>query len=255
MGRVKFSDVDHYGGSGNGGSYFKLENDKDVARVRFMIDGEEGLDDITFAVHKLKIDGKYKTVNCLREYNEPVDKCPFCQEYANVNLKFFVPLYNIDADEVQIWERGRTFAAQLSSNISRYGTGKKGPLVSHIFEIERNGKANDMKTTYGIFEVEQDDTRLEDLPEVPEILGRYVMDKSFDDMNYYLDEGEFPPEDDADDEPIRRRGKEDEFMNPPEDEEPPFEEEKESRRSTREVRARTDDNRRTPSNTSRRRQF
>ena len=61
-----------------------------------------------------------------------------------------------------------------------------------------------MKTTYEIYEVEQDDTTLNDLPEVPDILGGFVMDKTADDMEYYLEEGEFPPED-KDEEPVRRR--------------------------------------------------
>jgi hypothetical protein len=50
--------------------------------------------------------------------------------------------------------------------------------------------------------VDKDDTTLEDLPELPEILGGLVLDKNADEMNYYLDNGEFPSEDE---EPTRRR--------------------------------------------------
>lgn len=230
MGRVSFSDAEHYGG-GSGGSFFSLKNDKDVARVRFMLNGADDLDNLTYTVHRVSLGDKYRNVSCLRSYNEPVSKCPFCEEFANVQAKFYIPLYNIDEGEVQIWERGKNFAAKLSSIVSRYSA--KSPLVNHIFEIERNGAKGDMKTTYEVYEVDKDETTLDDLPEIPEILGKvYLLDKSFDDMNYYVEEGDFPP--DEDDEPIQRRGRgsdeEDEIMNPPEDEEEvPFEEEKSRR--------------------------
>ena len=251
MGRVKFSDSEHYGGGG-GGSFFSLKNDKDVARVRFMFESPQDMDDFSFAVHRTKMGGedKYRSVSCLRSYNEPVDNCPFCAEFANVAFKFFIPLYNVDAGEVQIWERGKNFAAKMASLMSRYGTNT--PLVNHVFEIERNGAKGDMKTTYEIYEVDKDETMLEDLPEIPEILGNvYLLDRSFDDMNYYLDTGEFPPQDSADDMPVRRRGSQDEFMNPPDDEELPFEEEPRQERGNRARtgrRASTDNNtrRRTP---------
>ena len=76
-------------------------------------------------------------------------------------------------------------------------------MVAHVFEIERNGKPGDQTTSYEIYSVDSDDTRMEDLPEVPELIGGLILDKSVDDMNYYLESGEFPPEDG--DEPVRRR--------------------------------------------------
>ena len=195
MARFRASDVNNYGGNGGGG-YFRLVNDKDVARVRFMYNG---VDDIEgYAVHMVEIDGKKRWVNCIREYNEPVDKCPFCSAKYPQFAKLFIPLYNIDENKIQIWERGKKFFSKLSSICARYPD-----LVHHIFEIERNGEAKSMDTTYEIYEVGDDDTSLEDLGEVPKILGGSVLDKSADDMEYFLSEGEFPPEED--DEPIRRR--------------------------------------------------
>ena len=195
MARFSYEDADKYGGQGGAG-YFSLKNDKDVARVRFMYND---IDDVAgYAVHQVEIDGKKRWVNCLREYNQPIDTCPFCREKMFTSAKLFVPIYNIDEDKVQIWERGKKFIGQISSVCARYPQ-----VVSHIFEIERNGQKGDTSTTYGIYEVDKDDTTLEDLPERRDILGTVVLDKSADDMEFFLDNGYFPP--DGDEAPVRRR--------------------------------------------------
>lgn len=195
MGRFRHDEVDHYGGQGGAG-YFSLKNDKDVARVRFMyndIDDVEG-----YAVHQVEIDGKKRYVNCLRDYNEPLDKCPFCKAHQFQQAKLFIPLYNEDEGRVQVWERGKKFFQKISSICSRYSD-----LVSHTFEIERNGKSGSTQTTYEIYETGKDDTTLEDLPELPQIIGGLILDKSAEEMEYYLENGEFPSEEH--DEPVRRR--------------------------------------------------
>jgi len=197
MGRFHYDEAEKYGGQGGAG-YFSLKNDGDVAKVRFMynsIDDVEG-----YAVHQVEIEGKKRYVNCLRAYNEPLDKCPFCEKKQFQNAKLFIPLYNVNEDKVQIWERGKKFFAKISSICARYSN-----LVSHEFEIERNGKAGSTQTTYEIYEVGHDETTLEDLPELPTIIGGLVLDKSADDMAFYLDNGYFPP--DGDDMPVRRRNR------------------------------------------------
>ena len=188
MPRIKATDMDLYGGQGGAG-YFSLKEDKQVATVRFMYDK---IEDVTpYVVHQVEVDGKKRYVNCLREYNQPVDDCPFCREHKYSLVKLFLPLYNVDTDRVQIWERGKQFYNKISSIAARYPD-----LVHHEFEIERNGKPKDTSTTYEIYEVASDDTTLADLPEVPKIIGGLVLDKSAEDMEYYLESGEFPPEDD-----------------------------------------------------------
>lgn len=218
MARFRAEEADHYGGQGGTG-YFRLANDKDVARVRFMynnIDDVEG-----YAVHQIDIDGKKRYVNCLREYNQPIDNCPFCRAKKFQTAKLFIPIYNIDEDRTQIWERGKKFFAKMSSVCARYGNGVD--LVSQVFEIERNGKPKETTTTYEVYPVGQPDgTTLDDLPDIPPILGSVVMDKSAEDMEYYLQEGQFPP--DGDDMPVRRRSSRND------DDEVPF---RESRREER----------------------
>ncbi len=194
MARFNVEDADKYGGQGGGG-YFSLKNDKDVARVRFLFDDIEDVE--AFSVHEVEVDGKKRYVNCLREYGAPVSDCPFCARGKFTQVKYFIPLYNIDNDRVQTWERGKKFGAKISSMCSRYPH-----LVSHTFEIERNGRPGETSTTYEIFETGRDDDVMLDDFEVPQVIGSLVLDKSADDMQYYLDYNEFPSEDA---EPIRRR--------------------------------------------------
>lgn len=194
MARFTTETAEHYGGQGGAG-YFKLVNDKDVARVRFMYNSIEDVEG--YAVHQVEIDGKKRYVNCLREYNEPIDTCPFCREKMFTTAKLFIPLYNIDDDRVQVWERGKKFIGKISSICARYPN-----VVSHIFEIERNGKPHETSTTYEIYEIDKDDTTLEDLPEVQDPLGTLVLDKTADEMEFFLDNGYFSEEAQ---EPIRRR--------------------------------------------------
>lgn len=196
MARFGVNDADKYGGQGGAG-YFSLKNDKDTARVRFLFDSIEDVEG--YAVHQVEIDGKKRYVNCLREYGQPITDCPFCAAKMFTSAKYFVPIYNIDEDRNQTWERGKKFGAKLSSMCARYPH-----LMTHVFEIERNGKAGDTATTYEIYEVDNDpNVSLEDF-EVPEVLGTIVLDKSVEEMEYYLDYGEFPSDDEGG-APARRR--------------------------------------------------
>lgn len=189
--------IEKYGGKGGAG-YFKLENDHDVATVRFLYNSADDIEG--YAVHEVEIDGKKRYVNCLREYNQPVDDCPFCKAKKFQVAKLFVPVYNVDEDKVQIWERGKKFFGKISGVCARYS---KAPIVSQLFEIERNGKPKDTATTYEIYRTDDpaDDTTLDDF-DMPEVLGSVVLDKSAEDMEFFLSEGYFPPTDDE--APVRR---------------------------------------------------
>ena len=183
MARFNVNEVENYGGQGGGG-FFSLKNDKDVATVRFMyntIDDVEG-----YSVHEIQVDGKKRYVNCLREYNQPLDDCPLCAAKFKVHARLFVILYDVESEEVKIWDRGKTFFSKLSSLCARYN-----PLVSTPFEIERNGKKGDTKTTYETYALDTDDVTLEDLPEVPELLGTLILDKSYEELEFFLDNGYF----------------------------------------------------------------
>ena len=213
MARFGVGDADKYGGQGGGG-YFRLEDDKDVAQVRFLYNNIKDVEGVS--VHELKEyddKGKIKKktyVECLREYGDPVSACPFCEakgfdaQFAQV--KYFIPLYNIKEKRTQTWERGKKFGQKLSSMCSRYADpDKHDTLVSHIFEIERNGAKGDQQTQYEIYEVERTDgINLDDFDK-PDT-SNLVLQKTADDMVCYLNAGYFPNEGEASYQPVRRGG-------------------------------------------------
>lgn len=195
MARFNVNDADKFGGQGGGG-FFSLKNDNDVARVRILYDSIEDVDGLS--VHQVDIDGKKRYANCKREYGDPVSSCPFCNSGMFTTVKFFIPLYDVDTQNVVFWERGKKFGAKISSLCARYPH-----LYRHEFDIERHGKVGDTQTTYEIYEVGESDVNLEDF-EVPKVLGGLVLDKSTDEMESYLSTGAFPEEGGS--APIRRRG-------------------------------------------------
>ena len=193
------NDAEKFGGQGGGG-FFRLVDDHDTARVRFLYTGIEDVQGMS--VHQIEIDGRKRYVNCLKEYGAPVDSCPFCAKGMFTTAKYFIPVYNMDEDRVQIWERGKQFGGKLTSMCSRYSN-----LVSHTFEIERIGKKGDTGTTYEIYETGVDENVTIDDFDVPKILGGAVLDKDAEEMEYYNKHGDFPDADggNRDDAPVRRR--------------------------------------------------
>lgn len=197
--RFRHDEADNYEVKSSGGGYFSLKNDKDTAHVRFMYNT---IDDIVGdTVHEIEVDGRKRYVSCLRAYNSPIDDCPFCREHMPTKTKVFVPLYNLDERKAQVWERGTKFIQQISGICARYAS--NNDLVAQEFEIERNGKPRDTATTYGIYPVgSPDGTTLEDLGDMPKILGGVILEKSYEDMEYFLEDGQFPPEESG----VQRRG-------------------------------------------------
>lgn len=191
MARFGFEDYDNYGNN-NTNSFFTLKEDRDTAQVRFMYNDMEDVN--AFAVHKVKIGDKFRHVNCLRTYNDPKSKCPFCREDMPQLVRLYVPVYNMDTQSVQTWERGKQFFNDLQSLFRRYANTDK-PLVSNVFEIERSGRKGDKNTRYNIFPISADNTKMNELPDVTDPLGTIILDKTADEMEYFLDYGEFAERD------------------------------------------------------------
>lgn len=184
MARFNMNEADNYGNSGNGSSFFTLRDNGDTARVRFLYNGVEDIDG--YSVHEIEVNGKRRYVNCIRNYNEPLDTCPFCSAGYKVIPKMFIKLYNEDAKEAQIWERGKTYFQKIASLSARYN-----PLCNEVIEIERSGAKGDMKTSYNFYPIGNSDFDMEGI-ECSEPLGTIILDKTADEMNAYLDTGSFP---------------------------------------------------------------
>lgn len=202
MARMTFDDANAFADSTNssgGVEYLVLKNDGDEAVVRFMIDSVADFDIHT--VHDVKVDNKYRVVECLRDPREPLDNCPLCKANVKIGQKFYIPLiqYSVGPDgkvtpTAKIWERGLTYAKTLKTYLDNYG-----PLSDIICKIVRHGKAGDMQTTYEIVpnlspSIYRPDVYVKapNLFEGFNVLGRMVMDKTANDMNVYLTTGSFP---------------------------------------------------------------
>lgn len=184
MARFNFEESKNYQQSGGNTSFFKLASDGQSAVCRFMFNT---LDDLEgYALHEIQLDGKRRLINCIRSYNEPVDNCPFCKANMSVVAKLFIPIYNVDTKEVQIWERGSAFFKKFIEPCQH-----NNPLVSGVFKVTRHGAAGDKKTDYDLYPIDKDNTTLEDLPPIPNLLGGLILDKNFDEMENFLATGSF----------------------------------------------------------------
>ena len=162
------------------------------------------IDDIPiFSTHKVKLGDKERYVDCLRNPHDPIDACPFCAEGMPARAVRFIIMYQHDDQKVKIWERGRQFISKLQGLINRYN-----PLEDKVFEIERHGKAGDTNTKYEIYPLDAVDPINLDEVETPELEGSLILQKTFEEMEYYLDNGKFPSEESQQDAPVRRRGSE-----------------------------------------------
>ena len=205
MARLTGSNIEQYNsGSGNSNSgYFSLKDDKDTARVRFLYESANEVEGYT--VHRVSVGDRERYVNCLVEEGGSVADCPFCQAKFQKFAKLFIPLYNEDADQLQIWERGQKFYGTISGLCARYPN-----LVSRTFDIERNGKKGEQTTTYSVYPVgDADGTTVQDIlddlgiDKLPDPLGTIILNKTADEMERYIENGEFPSTDTP---PVRRRG-------------------------------------------------
>lgn len=180
--RFSVKDADNYGASKS--NYFSLKDDKDTAKIRFLYNTVDDIQGV--AVHEVQVGNKTVDVECLRAYNEPIDKCPLCAAGYKINAKVFIPVYDMTSNESKIWTRGRTFLSKLTSLCSRYN-----PLVSTPFEVERIGKKGDTSTTYETYPMQTDNARIEDFPPI-EAQGTCYQTKTAEELDYYIKTGSFP---------------------------------------------------------------
>lgn len=178
-------------------SYFSLKNDGDEAIVRILHDTTDSFD--IFACHQAKYNGKDRYVNCLRDPHDPVEKCPFCEAGEKLSYQFYIHLIEYVTGEngqiiptAKIWQRGMSYANTIKNLISEYGN-----LSDVVFKIKRSGAAGSRDTTYSIMMANPNVYRSDLYPKVDlfgdyQVLGAAVLNKSFEDMNTYINTGAFP---------------------------------------------------------------
>lgn len=187
--------------------FFTLKNDGDSARVRILYESIGDVDG--HLVHRVKTrSGSYVYVDCLRQnYDDPFDLCPLCSskndEHKKTIMKFWVPMYNLDKNEVVLWERGKAFWNNVLYPLM---VEKGSPFCGHVFIVERHGEAKSMETTYEFVEDGVDDTVLDDFESIPDALGTAIQDRTFEELENFVRTGDFDGKEAAPELPIRRRG-------------------------------------------------
>ena len=137
MGRINYDEVDKYGGLDS--EFLKLENDGDCATVQLLVHDMEDVD--IFNCHEVQVgtydngNPKLRPVSCLRNYDDPLDVCPFCQ--AGLKTKVIMMLSMVDQNDgkIKIWNRGKTFIPKIKNFVNRWGDMTMKPV-----DIIRNGK-------------------------------------------------------------------------------------------------------------------
>ena len=129
-----------------------LKNDGDYVIVRFPYSSTS---DFELAhVHNVKFpESAYdQHVECLRDGNDPIEKCPLCQEGTPVVNRFLIKVlayvHSVGANgasEIKIipavWDRPFGYAKELAGKLNEYGD-----LREHLFKIKRSGTGK--ATTY-----------------------------------------------------------------------------------------------------------
>lgn len=171
--------------------FFKLENDKDVKLVRFLHKDIQKVPVVTY--HTINVDGYDRKVSCLRNYDEPLSKCPLCSKNDKYSSRKYLQLlvYATDergnptgATEVQVWDRGKRFVDKLDG-IQRRLNAKGKNLCDVLFDIERIGKKGSTDTTYELYErtdLNSDNYPFELPTELYNPIGKSIYDYNYDEL-------------------------------------------------------------------------
>lgn len=117
---------------------FLLRNDGDSANVVFLY---PSWDHVLIAdVHYIKSSEYTGYVHCCGA------GCPACGKNIRVQNKLFIPLYNVDAEEIQFFDRSARFENQLKSEVFD----KFANPSEYVFSITRHGQAGSVDTSYEI---------------------------------------------------------------------------------------------------------
>lgn len=173
----------------NGGGFFSLKNDNDKARVKFLYKKTSDIE--TYAVHEVKVGNFTKHVDCLKDADGN-GNCPFCEKGFKLTARTFFKMYNVDKDAAEVWDCSLKRASGIENMLSM---SRANEIANDCFEIIRHGVTGAKDTTYDVKYVGSDDVCVADLPEAPEIYGKFVWKKTAEEMEYYITHNEFPKKD------------------------------------------------------------
>lgn len=171
-------------------SYLSLKN-RESKSVRFLCVNPKDIE--IYSVHSVEVtvDGqkKSKAVDCLRAANEPVQMCPLCAAGNRPRARVYLLLQDVQTGGILLWERSPKFLEKLDSLFDRYAQ-ERCNFYDIIFDIERRGEKGDPKTEYDVFFKQVNP--LSELPELPQVMGKLVLQKNAQEMDEFINTGSFP---------------------------------------------------------------
>lgn len=172
----------------NSVGFFKLADDGDAALVRFTFDNPNELP--IFTTHAVTIDGKFRKVNCIRNFRDPISACPLCAANKPYKQSIYVTMVEYTKNDdgtvtasPKVWERATGFLQQLNSLYNEYGS-----LSGIVCKITRNGAKGSMQTTYTVMPANPAIYNEQNYPkdfsafENFKVLGGPLADKTYDEL-------------------------------------------------------------------------
>ena len=201
MAKQTYADVNTSSGSGNYRvGYFGI-NDGQEAVVRFVINSTDDFE--IYTVHPITVgQSSYpnRRVSCLRANpkTDPISDCPLCARGEKVQQRMYIKMIQYVNENGQIvpkavvWDRpAYSYAPQLKSYLDNYG-----PLTNIVCKIVRHGSGLDTK--YDIIpnlnpQIFNEHLYPKDFSDFDKynVLGTIVMNKSFDEINQFIQTGQF----------------------------------------------------------------
>lgn len=162
-------------------NYLKLE-DGAKKRIRFLVD-EDGLLSLKYHNVTLKVNGKkqYRKYACTEDETCLLCKCED-KDIKKVSYRFRIPVLDIEADEVAIWEGGVKVAQQLIDVFDEYGT-----LTDRDYKLSRTGTG--LGTTYNLMPTDKAERDISKY-EIPENYGLVPSLEEQEKVLKLLEEGE-----------------------------------------------------------------
>lgn len=129
----------------NSADFLKLaDGEKCLLRFSFNTPNELPI----YTVHKVTVDGKFRNINCIRNFRDPIDKCPLCAADKPYKQVVYITAIRYITDEdgqlvksqPVIWERPTGFLKDLNSYYNEYGD-----LSEMVFTLERTGQMKDTR--------------------------------------------------------------------------------------------------------------
>ena len=121
------------------GYFNSLKDDGDETYVRFDYDSKQDFDVVP--VHKVKIDDKWRNVECLKkDLKSPADSCPFCEAKYKLSVRIFVRLIEYVKDDAgnvtvqpNVWDRPTGFVDSITEAMrDAISDGDIAPDPSHL---------------------------------------------------------------------------------------------------------------------------